>query len=327
MNRTNRLFWFVVIAILIPSCSGSMHDFKKLGQAHVLEDNPHAVLLWTKQELFVFTPSNMPSLLGTANNLFINGIDVRVKKSKLYSIDSTTGEIIWEKQNDQQSPISAGKVALYQGDYDTIQAFNIRNGDLLWRTGLDHAGNIMFLYHSLEKIYVYGSSGKSFTLNDQGQVLKETDADQIRLTLISNDDTVYARGFRLEAINSQSGNLMWSTELDDSIGQAPLFWDNMIYVRIGIQVVPGRIFAINRLDGHIAWESERNAISNPGVLDSYLFYLGMEGDLILLDRMSGLESFRLKFTPRPFVIDYTKGKLGGYNVAADPDPDGVIERG
>jgi outer membrane protein assembly factor BamB len=285
----------------------------------MLEDNPDAVLLWSRQELYAFTSSTMPSLLGTANNLFIIGVDVRSRKSKLYSIDSMTGEVIWEWRIHLPSPIAASRETLYQGDYNTIRAYDIRNGSLLWEAGLNRAGNIMFLSASPEKICVYGSSGKSFTLDDQGHVIKETEVDQIRFTLICDDITVVSRGYRLEGINNQSGDLLWSTELDDSLGQAPLFWDSMIYIRTGIQEVPGKIIAISRLDGHIAWESERNAISNPGVLDSYLFYLGMEGDLILLDRMSGLERFRLKFSPRPFVIDDSNGNTGGYYVAADPE--------
>jgi outer membrane protein assembly factor BamB len=207
---------------------------------------------------------------------------------------------------------------LYRGGYDIVQAFDTRDGKLLWETTLPRAGNTVYIFYLSDQIFIHTSSGRSFTVDVNGQLMNSTDPNFTKITLVS-DNVVYINKFdQIEAIDTITGETKWHTALGDYFLYGPIFSDDMIYIRTKGATIPGVIYALDQNNGQVVWKTRGNVISNFCILDSSLFYLTVEGYLIGVDQKTGEQTKALEFSPRPFILPDPGIMVGGYYVATDP---------
>jgi outer membrane protein assembly factor BamB len=131
------------------------------------------------------------------------------------------------------------------------------------------------------------------------------------------EDTFLPWGKGMKAINTNTGNLLWEVELDRELTLAPVFTDNIIYLRTGRGV--GSAYAIERSTGKILWKTDNTIISNLALStkkDS-VYVLNQSGELWKIDGSSGESEHIIEFTNTPFLINGPEEIVGGYELAYD----------
>jgi len=136
---------------------------------------------------------------------------------------------------------------------------------------------------------------------------------------IVGDDITYAgNDSGILALETKTGNLIWQTNIEGAYYTGPYFLEDNIYLRTGSSVIPGSVYAIDKISGEILWKNDANAISNLCSLGNNLYFLTLDGYLMVLDRETGLEVAKLEFSPHPFILPTPEWRLGGYYVTSDP---------
>jgi outer membrane protein assembly factor BamB len=200
---------------------------------------------------------------------------------------------------------------------NTIKTYNTTSGDSIWEADTPFAGKFITITFLNEKIFLYSSNNSFFILDSTGRVLKSTDPYYFPMPYIVGDDVTYAGDNGIVALETQTGNIIWRAKIEGSYSE-PYFLEDNIYLRTGDSVMPGSVYAIDKSNGKILWRNDAKVISNLCSLGENLYFLTLDGYLMVVDRQTGSEVEKLEFSPHPFVLPTAEWRLGGYYVASDP---------
>jgi outer membrane protein assembly factor BamB len=315
MNMIRKVIPVILFSMTL-SCSMFRRNLVSPEQVYTFAENPNGQLLWSMSNAYLAPDNNLPSMVGSPDQVMLVGLDALSMDKQMLTIDSTTGKVLWKNMVELPSPIIVDATHIYQGGSSILRSFELQRGNLVWETNIPNAGNMMYMSSTPQKILIVTSSGRSYTISLDGKVLSESDRDYSYFPFLSGEEIYAMRGYIFEARDDKTGQVIWIRTLNEEIVLQPLFSGDMIFIRTGIVNTLGKIYALNRKNGQTAWVSDKNVISNLGVLDSYVFYLGKDNNLQFLDRKDGQERFSLTFSPQRMVTSHFKS-AGGTFVSSD----------
>jgi outer membrane protein assembly factor BamB len=285
---------------------------------HILSETSFADIAWSKDNIMTDIDKNSATLLSAPNRI----ISLSVQPKTIYAFDSSTGEIIWEQNGGLPNVIATQDTVLYASYLNIIQAYDTTTGKSIWNANTPYAGTFLTINFLDNNIFLRSSNSSFFILDSHGQLLKSTDPYYFPMPYIVGDDITYADNDNgILALETKTGNIIWQTNIEGAYYTGPYFLENNIYLRTGSSVIPGSVYAIDKDSGEILWRNDADAISNLCSLGDNLYFLTLDGYLMVLDRETGLEVAKLEFSPRPFILPTAEWRLGGYYVTSDPTND------
>jgi outer membrane protein assembly factor BamB len=99
------------------------------------------------------------------------------------------------------------------------------------------------------------------------------------------------------------------------LGDLPIFDDETIFVRTTGS--DGYIYSIDQDTGKVNWKVSQNIYSNLFLANKRIYFLSSNGYLVAIDRNTGMELSRVKFTVQ-FALNDPKTS-GDYCVNGDPE--------
>ena len=230
------------------------------------------------------------------------------------------GKYVWDWSSATPLILVADQNNVFEGDFEKITILNAESGNLVDEIPLPGIGNITSFYHTGDNIFVSGSSGRFAIYNFSSKVMAISQPDFTKRMLMKEDNILYwMGGGKVFAEEANTGNVIWATEINESLSN-PVFTEGSIFIRTGDILLGGNLYAINRTNGNIEWKKNLHIISNVDVTDFGVYFLTMDGYLIVLDPQTGEEVAKLEFNSRPFALNYNSPELiGGYFVDANPE--------
>jgi outer membrane protein assembly factor BamB len=303
-----------LLFLLLASC-GFLDRGPNSTVRHTFRESPFATVTWSKDNIVTSIDDNSATLISAPNRIIALGIQPKT----LYAFDSITGNIVWKQNRVFPNIIATHDSVLYTGDLNTITAYDAASGKSMWKAHTPYAGQFIAITFLNDKIFLYSSNTSFFILDSSGQVLKSTDPYYFPMPYIVGDDITYAGNDNgIIAFETQTGNTIWQANIEGSLYAGPYFLEDSIYLRTGTSVIPGSVYAMDKSNGRILWIKDANAISNICSLGKNLYFLTLDGYLMVLDQQTGTEVAKLEFSPRPFILPTAEWRLGGYYVASDP---------
>lgn len=308
--------WVVFIfSLLLISCAWYIDRSPNSTIQHVLVDNSFANLAWQKDHLMVFIDVGAPMVTAVTNRIVVLGIQPK----NLYSFDSLTGDLSWEKRNASPNILGANNSTIYLTNLNKFEAYNGLDGSKDFEVVLPYSGLFTSISFDQDNVFIHSANGSFFMLNANGNVVRSMGPNTYPMPYIVNDITYAKNTNGLVASDTQTGELIWEAYIpDEGFYAGPYFSEDSIYVRTGSSTVPGKVYAIDKFNGAIRWISETDVISNVALLGKNIYFLSQNGYLIVLDKQTGLGVAKLEFSPRPFILPTAEWRLGGYYVASDP---------
>ena len=86
------------------------------------------------------------------------------------------------------------------------------------------------------------------------------------------------------------------------------------------------LYALNKKTGEVLWKKDFQIISNIEVKDNRIYFITLNGYLVVLDQKNGTEMVSINLSPEPFILPYSNvdGVIGAYSVVADPKNNVVV---
>lgn len=234
---------------------------------------------------------------------------------KLYALDSTSGQLLWEK--DGFLPLAGGATVVGNTGFvpnidNTLLAFDTTTGEILWRHvgfrntsalfGVSppaYANGLLFAGYSNGELYaIRATDGITAWSEGLSSILTKEGLDTIAhvrgLPIIDNN-AVFAisHSGRMLALDIASGRLIW----DKNMGSANTPWlaGNMLYTT----TIEGSIIAVHTSNGLVNWrtpiarfEDEKDkedaiAWSAPVMANGQLWVVNSLGEVITLNPKDG----------------------------------------
>lgn len=311
----------ITLVLFLHSCSTPLHQSMSYSQMHILEPDANYDVIWEKENYWIDSNERMPLIVSAPGKLVIEGRSSEYQKLFIATIDSTTGDVIWQKAiwTNMPGQILITNNTLFRGTFGAavLQTYNIDTGEIIWETKLPRAHSTRGLYYANNKAFVFTSDNEFFILDETGEIVSTS--DKTYWSFLIMDGILYEEGFlSIKAIDHSSKNEVWRVDLRKHFREAPIFDSGTIFLRT--EISPNDIYSINQSTGEIIWKVSQDVLSNLYVTDNKIYFLNRSGELVVLDRYSGEETSKDKFSP-PFDL----GKpSGGYFVAGDPANDILV---
>jgi len=227
----------------------------------------------------------------------------------LYALDIKTGEKIWAAEGFGQMESTgaiAGDVIVAGGFSKLVQAFDRRNGEVLWTFNSSHAVQASPLI--IEDIVIIATDHNVYALDlRSGELIWETatgDEDGFMGAPAFENAVVYTTGGKLlVALDSETGNELWSVE-QDSTFTALAVANGFVYVGNFDHFLR----AYDQKTGEERWKFESGGLfwSAPAIAGDTI-YAGNDGQFYALDAKTGemFWSYDLdgKAVSEPVIVD------------------------
>lgn len=302
----------LIFSLLLTSCIG----FNKTNaeSSHLLERNDELEVIWDVSGMSISTSYRSPLIVSVPGKFIVEGWDDKSSLS-LFALDSLSGNILWQTQfnSDMRGYITSQDSVVYRGTFGAanIQSYNADNGKLRWKTDLPWAHSTSEIYFADNKVYVFTSDNMFFILNEQGEILDSRDETFTTYVEIGNI-LYFEENISLKAVDSTTREELWRVKTDDRFTHSPIFSDGEIFLRTW--AVPSYVYSIDQRTGKINWKVSQDVLSNLAVSEDKIYFISFDGYLIVLDRGSGNELAKVKFSPS---FDLTIG-TDGYFISVDP---------
>lgn len=331
LKRNKQLLSIVIIILstLILSCRGIIWDMnesqKEYSAAlHFLESNDNFEELWTMSDLSLSGGDQRSTVVGGSGMVILEGLkkgSYLNLNSTLVGLNSVTGNIIWQSLatgSGSGEKIVSNNI-LYRGTSGTatIQAYNIEDGGLMWQTRLLGGHSVVDIYFAENRLFAYTSDSEFFILNEGGRIL-DNFSDGLRVFLEMNGILYKEGDFAITAIDSSTKKELWRSEIEDYYTHSPIFDNGTIILRT--RTLPAYIYSIDQYTGKVNWKISEDVLSNLYVSNGEIYFLSSDGCLVALDKTSGSEILRLRFSP---AFDLQE-EYGGYFVSGDSDNDVLV---
>lgn len=305
-------FILLIVSLLLASCIGV--GSVKTESSHLLETNDEFEGIWDLTGFSLYTSKRLPSIVNSPGKFVIEGWRKESSLS-LFAFDSLSGDLLWQtpfNSNMRGQNISQDST-IYRGTFGVanIQSYNADNGELQWETNLPRAHSTLELYFANQKIYVFTSDNMFFILNEQGEILDSR--HETFTTYVEIGNILYLEeNISLKAVDTTTEEELWRVKTDDRFTHSPIFSDGVIFLRTWS--VPSYVYSIDQKTGIVNWKVSQKVLSNLAVSEDKIYFISFDGYLVVLDRYSGDELARIKFSPS---FDLTQG-TDGYFISVDP---------
>jgi outer membrane protein assembly factor BamB len=278
--------------------------------------------IWSLANIYTEYADYMPKMIAsTGKVMFIGGMS-NDEETRLLCLDGTSGKIAWEVVPRHEelgrlstiTPIPDGLYSGYTG-VPSVKKLDLSTGDMLWSQSLPGRG---LLY-----IFVIGHDLQISTSLEWFSKLKAESGELIakehgRGILISTSQITYTPILmnELQAEETATGKLIWRVSLDRDLRIAPLFTEDIIYLRSGGTM--GSAYAIERSTGKILWKTNDVVVSNIALSEqgSMAYMLTRNGELWGVKKDTGEITTLIEFSNPPFVL-FGEDIVGGYELAYD----------
>jgi outer membrane protein assembly factor BamB len=314
--KINRLLLsvFLTSSLLASRCSIAGFQPDNSDSHHVLETNDEFEVKWDMTGISISTSYRSPLIVSSPGKFIVEGWRSGPALS-LFAFDGLSGDMLWQTPftSLQQGQIISQDTVVYRGTSgaSNIQAYNADNGKLLWKTSLPWAHSTSEIYFANNKIYVFTSDNMFFILNEQGEILDSRHETFTTYVEIGNI-LYFEENISLKAVDSTTREELWRVKTDDRFTHSPIFSDGAIFLRTW--AVPSYVYSIDQKTGKINWKVSQDVLSNLAVSQDNIYFISFDGYLVVLDRDSGNELAKVKFSS-PF--DVTRG-TDGYFISVDP---------
>lgn len=301
----------LIFTLLLASCIGFNND--RTVSNRLLETNDEFDVIWDVTG-FNMHASNRRSMIVNSPDMFIVEGWNNQRSLSLFALDSISGEILWQTPFNSYMPgdMVSQDAVVYRGTSGAanVQSYDAENGKLIWKTNLPLAHSTSEIYFANNKIYVFTSDNMFFTLNEQGEILNSRHETFTTYVEIGNI-LYFEENISLKAVDSITREEIWRVKTDDRFTHSPIFSDGAIFLRTW--AVPSYIYSIDQKTGTINWKVSQNVLSNLAVSDDRIYFISFDGYLVILDRDSGNELGKAKFSS---LFDLTQG-TDGYFISVD----------
>lgn len=233
-------------------------------------------------------------------------------------LDSSNGGFIWKSDPiDTGSNFAIDNNNLYiaQNSTGKINKVHLENFQAEWEVSLRPLHSpccLQIIDDNLQgswepnQFYVLSTKdGSSITkLKNQGSPIFRLEENII----------YYRGGTNVLGAADEKGDYIWAVGIDEEFWQAPVFDEEVIFVRSGTGI--GRIYAVNRRNGDILWKSPGNVISSLAQSEEHLYYFTEQGVLVGVDKDSGEKNFSVEFTKNSNIPSNLDGR-NNYEVVYD----------
>jgi len=279
--------------------------------------------IWSLTNIYTEQDDFNPMMVASNGKVvFIGGMS-NDEGTRLLCLDGSSGKVAWEREDQRREQrgrlrvISATHGEFYAGysGVPSVKKLDLSTGDVLWSQSLSGRG---FVY-----LFVIGNEVQISTTPewfsklhaDSGEVIEKVRGREI---FISTPKITIAPILmnELQAEETVTGNMIWRVSLDRELRVAPLFTEDVIYLRSGGTM--GSVYAMQRSTGKILWKTDNNVISNIVISPAkkLAYVLTRDGKLLGIDIDNGASTTLIEFSNVPFVLN-GEDIVGGYELAYD----------
>jgi outer membrane protein assembly factor BamB len=264
----------------------------------VTHDTSNTHPLWVRSSIYT-VPDSQSSLVADSGKLFLLGSDNATHRSQVIAFDGDTGDILWRYNfsyvNDGFTIIATSSKVLVGGIGDVV-ALDAENGQVIWSTEIPFGRSVIALYISGNNLYV-DSVGSRYSILDiaKGSILQS------------------------EAYDLGENPPFWKITIGNGWWKNAVLVDDFFYGRTGNQY--GNLHAFELSSRRQLWVSADSIVSNIVATSTDVYALSLDGNLLLFDPMSGIQTVLGNFSSTPFNLQSNAagGYLYYYYLAADPE--------
>lgn len=297
-SNRNSHFKLMLFSLFISSCLVLENLQMNLLPKYVLEENDEYIVVWNRTDFGMNHNNRRPAMVGGPGRIIVDGRKMRpLALTKVYGLDSLSGNDVWEISNAGGGELIVDGEHLYFGavGWAKVRSYNIENGESVWSTSLPWAHSVTDIYFANDKIFVHTNDSEFFVLSDDGEIL-DNFSETFRVFLKMNNVLYMEALFAIKAVDTSSEKEIWRLRLDDKYTHAPIFDNGTIFIRTW-NSSSTYVYSINQATGVINWKVSGEVLSNLYLAGDKIYYMSRDGFLISIDRSSGDEISRVKFSP------------------------------
>lgn len=284
-------------------------------RTHTLEQTEGVELIWSASNIYNIW-DKFDTTLSAEGNLvcFLGGQNLNEDRY-LICLNGRTGDLLWKVKSGIHSALEVtpdGIFVIYSSSAG-VKKYERSTGNVEWSKVLRGSG-CYFFYVVGDELQVSTNPTNLFVLDFYGNLIRKVNAGTT--TFISTRDETFIRLAGLISTRTDTGEIKWEfREMDDLAYVMPLFTEDKIFVRTGLQL--GSVYALDRKSGDLLWETS-GIISNVvySAPQHSIYALREDGNLVAFDEETGNEQVIASFTSVPFNLIGDEGG-GSYQVAYD----------
>ncbi len=290
----------------------------------VVSLSPNFTEQWRTSDIFVIPTLSGNSLLTLEDSVFFVGSTNQDDFPALQKLNLQTGQHEWQTQPIESFSLlvrgSNQNVIVGQRIPSQITIYDARSGDTMAeRTFSFRSRGMDFILAEEGELYV--NSDYHFYLLDEGSGKTKPFRNPNKaypIFLIQNG-VIYHRelGKSLQALDQQTGHMIWESRFDKEIVHQPVFTEETIFVRTG--EFTGQVHVLDRLTGETLWVSEPGVVSNVATVGDWVYYLTDEAHLHVADIHTGMLVADIVFAPAILELNEIDQVNSDFYVAATED--------
>lgn len=238
-----------------------------------------------------------------------DGVLLAKTKEGIYALQENSGAVMWFfrlKNQLQPRPAMAFDGIVYTSDSKHLSAISQKDGKLIWEQAVGNTNWIVDVSKDMVLVNEVANDIVSFDAKT-GNLLWRKGVGRGFVAAYIDDDLIYIPDHGIEAVNTQTGSVVWD-DGENTIGDSA-FQDGVIYYATGDNLIafdarkrielwsvalPGfgfkhpvvqdgfvfvtdmdYLYAINRLDGVLAYKIGVSVPQNPSFLDRDVYVRGL----------------------------------------------------
>jgi outer membrane protein assembly factor BamB len=277
--------------------------------------------IWSLPNIYAEQAYYMPEMVASAGKVMLVGRMSNNEEDRLICLDGSSGKVAWErdpehKERGSLSVIYSAPLGLFSGrtGVPSVKKLDLSTGDELWSQSLPGRG-LLYIFVNGGEVQIVTTLEWFTRLNaENGKVIEKINGRGI---LFSTPQITFSPilSNNLQAEDTTTGKLIWRVSLDRELRMAPIFTDDIIYLRSGETI--GSVYALKSLTGDTLWKID-NIVSNIAVSPAkkLAYVLTREGKLLGIDIDTGVSTTLIEFSNGPFTLN-GEDIVGGYELAYD----------
>lgn len=288
--------------------------------------SPNFIEQWQVSDIFIAQSFIARSnLIALEDGLFFVGSTHSTGFPALQKVNMQTGLQEWQSQQIESfSLLVAGSkqnVVVGSGIPGTVTVFDTASGDVVSeRTFSFTTKGVDYILAAEGKLFVNTSPVRFQIIEeDSGKTIPFGNVTDLYPIYLVQNGIIYHRvlGNSLQAVDEQTGRMIWGRGFDEDIVHYPLFTEENILVRTGKST--GHIYALDRLTGETLWVSEPGVVSNVAAVGNWVYYLTEEAHLHVADLQTGMLIGDIVFSPAILDLADIEQVNSHFYVAATED--------
>ena len=234
-----------------------------------------------------FSPALMNNKIYVATS-DVNGL--ADDKNLLYSINPSSGEVLWKSWLGKEygigatTPVLAEGNMVFVGTYDSgMLSFDAESGHILWINNDEkhitgppaHDGGIIYFSSSSTFYAVDSDTGKTIWKYETGGTIYSSPAISEEEVMFGSSDGMFY------SLKRYSGRVSWTYDAESPIRSSPVVSGGTVYYADS----SGEIYSHRIYDGSIRWKIDigESVVSSPIAVDGRLLVAADDSRLLALD--------------------------------------------